>query len=81
MAGPRPVAPPAPRDGLTARVTEVLLLVAEGLSNPEIARRLHLSTATVKSHSNNLFTKTGTKDRAQAVRYAYGKGLVRLPAG
>ncbi len=59
----------------------MLLLIAEGLSNPEIARRLHVSTATVKTHINNLFTKTGLKDGAQAVRYAYGKGLVRPPAG
>jgi DNA-binding NarL/FixJ family response regulator len=59
----------------------VLLLIAEDLSNPEIARRLHVSTATLKTHINNLFTRTGIKDRAQVVRYAYGKGLVRLPAG
>jgi DNA-binding NarL/FixJ family response regulator len=58
---------------------EVLLLIAEGLSNQEIARKLHVSTATVKTHINNLFAKTGLKDRAQAVRYAYGKGLVRPP--
>ncbi|MFF8018459.1 response regulator [Streptomyces sp. NPDC007929] len=76
-----PIAPPEPPDGLTAREMEVLLLIAEGLSNPEIARRLHVSTATVKTHINNLFTKTGLKDRAQAVRYAYAKRLVRPPAG
>ncbi|WP_234537142.1 response regulator transcription factor [Streptomyces shenzhenensis] len=76
---PAPAAPEAP-DGLTARETEVLVLIAEGFSNQEIARRLHVSTATVKTHINNLFAKTGLKDRAQAVRYAYGKGLVRLPA-
>ncbi|MFJ8602009.1 response regulator [Streptomyces shenzhenensis] len=67
-------------DGLTVRETEVLVLIAEGLSNQEIARRLHVSTATVKTHINNLFAKTGVKDRAQAVRYAYGKGLVRPSA-
>ncbi|MFI2641184.1 response regulator [Streptomyces sp. NPDC018610] len=66
-------------DGLTARECEVLVLIAEGLSNQEIARRLHVSTATVKTHINNLFAKTGLKGRAQAVRYAYAKGLVRPP--
>jgi DNA-binding NarL/FixJ family response regulator len=76
---PRPAAPVAP-DGLTTRETEVLVLIAEGLTNQEIARRLHVSTATVKTHINNLFAKTGLKDRAQAVRYAYSKGLVRPPA-
>ncbi|MFC9925763.1 response regulator [Streptomyces sp. NPDC127190] len=75
---PAPATADAP-DGLTARETEVLTLIAEGLSNQEIARRLHVSTATVKTHINNLFTKTGLKDRAQAVRYAYAKGLVRPP--
>ncbi|MGW1588446.1 response regulator transcription factor [Streptomyces sp. NPDC002386] len=73
---PAPVVTEAP-DGLTAREAEVLVLIAEGLSNQEIARRLHVSTATVKTHINNLFAKTGLKDRAQAVRYAYAKGLVR----
>ncbi|WP_055494357.1 response regulator transcription factor [Streptomyces sp. TP-A0356] len=67
-------------DGLTARETEVLVLIAEGLTNQEIARRLHVSTATVKTHINNLFAKTGLKDRAQAVRYAYAEGLVRPPS-
>ncbi|MGY4980933.1 response regulator transcription factor [Streptomyces sp. 900105755] len=76
---PAPVATEAP-DGLTARETEVLVLIAEGFTNQEIARKLHVSTATVKTHINNLFAKTGLKDRAQAVRYAYGKGLVRPPA-
>ncbi|MFI7502561.1 response regulator [Streptomyces sp. NPDC049687] len=78
---PEPAASAAPPDGLTARETEVLMLIAEGLSNQEIARRLQVSTATVKTHINNMFTKTGLKDRAQAVRYAYGKGLVRPPTG
>ncbi|OPG06884.1 DNA-binding response regulator [Streptomyces sp. GKU 895] len=78
---PRPAEPAEPPDGLTARETEVLLLIAEGLSNQEIARTLHVSTATVKTHINNMFAKTGLKDRAQAVRYAYAKGLVRPPTG
>ncbi|MDQ0789658.1 DNA-binding NarL/FixJ family response regulator [Streptomyces sp. B3I7] len=64
-------------DGLTVREAEVLVLIAEGLSNQEIARRLHVSTATVKTHINNMFAKTGLKGRAQAVRYAFRKGLVR----
>ncbi|WP_405822929.1 response regulator transcription factor [Streptomyces sp. NBC_01390] len=74
-----PPAPAEPPDGLTTREAEVLVLIADGLSNQEIAHRLHVSTATVKTHINNLFAKTGIKDRAQAVRYAYGKGLVRPP--
>ncbi|MFF5023294.1 response regulator transcription factor [Streptomyces collinus] len=75
---PAPAAAESP-DGLTARETEVLVLIAEGLNNQEIARKLHVSTATVKTHINNLFAKTGLKDRAQAVRYAYAKGLVWPP--
>ncbi|GAA2930248.1 MULTISPECIES: response regulator transcription factor [Streptomyces] len=81
LADPRPAAPAEAPDGLTVRETEVLVLIADGLSNQEIGRRLHISTATVKTHINNLFTKAGIKDRAQAVRYAYEKGLVRPPAG
>ncbi|MFF3555983.1 response regulator [Streptomyces tsukubensis] len=73
--------PPAPKlpDGLTGREGEVLSLIADGLSNTEIARRLHISAATVKTHINNLFAKAGLHDRAQAVRYAYRTGLVRPP--
>ncbi|MFE0419217.1 response regulator transcription factor [Streptomyces tendae] len=78
---PRHTGPTEPPDGLTARETEVLVLIAEGLNNTQIASRLQVSTATVKTHINNLFAKTGVKDRAQAVRYAYGKGLVRPPGG
>lgn len=62
-------------DGLTPREAEVLALVAEGLSNPEIARRLTIAPATVKTHINNLFAKTAVRDRAQAVRYAYRHGI------
>ncbi|KAK1182618.1 response regulator transcription factor [Streptomyces sp. NBS 14/10] len=66
-------------DGLTPREAEVLTLVAEGLSNAEIARRLHIGPATVKTHINNLFAKAGVRDRAQAVRYAYRSGIAQPP--
>ncbi|MFD3942791.1 response regulator [Streptomyces sp. NPDC058579] len=66
-------------DGLTEREAEVLVLVADGLSNQEIGARLSISTATVKTHINNLFAKAGVRDRVQAVRYAYHHGLVAPP--
>jgi DNA-binding NarL/FixJ family response regulator len=78
---PRPTESADAPDGLTAQETEVLVLIAEGLSDQEIARKLHVSTATVKTHINNLFAKAGLKGRAQAVCYAYAKGLVRPCAG
>jgi DNA-binding NarL/FixJ family response regulator len=62
-------------DELTPREAEVLRLIAAGLSNREIADRLVLSNATVKTHVNRIFYKTGARDRAQAVRYAYQHGL------
>lgn len=68
-----------PPDGLTAREVEVLTLIAGGLSNTEIGERLFLGRATVKTHVNRIFAKTGVRDRAQAVRYAYRAGLARPP--
>ena len=62
-------------DELTPRELEVLKLIAAGLSNAEIAASLIVSAATVKTHVNHIFQKTGARDRAQAVRYAYDHGL------
>jgi DNA-binding NarL/FixJ family response regulator len=62
-------------DGLTPREVEVLRLIAEGLTNTEIAEQLVVSAATVKSHVNHIFAKAGVRDRAQAVVYAYANRL------
>ena len=85
---PAPSDPPAPgraaaqapgqglagADDLTPREADVLRLIAGGQSNREIARTLFVSEATVKTHVNRIFAKTGSRDRAQATRYAYTHG-------
>lgn len=76
-----PATPPADGalDELTPREKEVVCLVAEGLSNDEIATRLTLSPLTVRTHVQRALTKTGARDRAQLVVLAYTTGLVRPP--
>ena len=64
-------------DELTPREAEVLALIAEGLTNSEIAERLVVSAATVKSHVNHIFAKIGARDRAQAVVYAFANGIAQ----
>jgi DNA-binding NarL/FixJ family response regulator len=59
---------------LTPREADVLRLIAAGQSNREIARTLFVSEATVKTHVNRIFAKTGSRDRSQALRYAYAHG-------
>ena len=77
----RPAA--CPPDGLpgagdlTPREAEVLRLIAGGASNREIARALFVSEATVKTHVNRIFAKTGSRDRVQAMRYAYSHGYAQ----
>ncbi|MGW0817842.1 response regulator [Streptomyces viridiviolaceus] len=66
-----------PHTSLTRRETEVLALVAEGLSNQQIAERLHLTEGTVKSHLGRAYTKLGVDSRTAAVATATGLGLIR----
>lgn len=87
FAGKFVTAPPAVEDpealrrlaSLTDRERQVLLLVAEGLSNPEIGERLNVAETTVKTHVGRVLLKLEVRDRVQAVVFAYEVGLVRPP--
>ena len=79
-AQPPPAHPPIALDQLTERESEVLRLVAQGLSNAEIADRLYISLFTAKTHVSRILTKLDARDRAQLVMLAYEAGLV-IPGG
>ena len=75
-AGQRVVRRPGPATGLTARETEVLVHLARGLSNPEIAAALTVSRKTVSTHLEHIYAKLGVSTRTQAALFAMRQGLV-----
>jgi len=79
FAGSSSAQPPS-LDGLTERELEIMRLVAEGMSNAEIADRLVVGETTVKTHVSSVLLKLGVRDRVQAVIAAYDSGLVRPAA-
>ncbi|MGW4798541.1 response regulator [Nonomuraea sp. NPDC004297] len=76
VRGPAPRSAPAALSGLTEREREILVLIARGRSNAEIAASLAVSPSTVKNHVTSLFAKIGVRDRAQAVIIAYEAALI-----
>jgi DNA-binding NarL/FixJ family response regulator len=76
VAASRPENPPGRKlpeklpDGLTLREAEILSMIARGMTNPDIAAELYISTQTIKTHINRIFAKTGSANRTAAVRYA-----------
>jgi DNA-binding NarL/FixJ family response regulator len=73
-----PVVPLGTKPFLTARENEILLLLAQGMSNDEIAAELHIEVSTVKSHLARMLPKIGVRSRLQAVVWAYQNGLIRV---
>jgi len=76
---PASVTPPASEEALSEREREVLRLIAEGLSNQQLAARLYLSPHTIKVHTRNIYGKLGVTSRTQAVAKARALGILDRP--